>query len=619
MNRKERRAAGKHRGVGGAMADAPTRPRPPSIDELAAEASRRHRQGRIREAQEICRYILGRDGAHLQSLNLLGIIAQASGDHGLAVEMFDKALASDEFNAACHYNIGNSYQALNRRQDAIKHFDKALMLGMHEKAVENFIMQSPVIAWCVAEIAKKRPRHDELNELFGPFGLAALAEDLFLSSALKVMPLKSAALEALLGCARAELLRRASAQGSTANEIDGGMTAFACALAQQCFVNEYIFVQLAEEGELATTVWNRLLQDLTAGVAVSPLTLAAVASYFPLHSLPMAQALLGRDWPAAATELLRQQLLEPLEEARERDAIAALTPVKNSVSLAVMKQYEESPYPRWTINPLAAFTFDQARGKTNRTADRQAELEILIAGCGTGLHPIQVAQVYPNASILAVDISLTSLAYARRKTRELGLQNIVYAQADILELAACGRIFDRIESVGVLHHLAQPKLGWRVLLSLLRPGGKMRVGLYSEAARRVIVEARECIVERGYRATPDDIRTCRQDILGDSDKRRWKMLVGATDFYTMSGCRDLLFNVMEHRFTITEVATFLDENGLSFLGFEFHDDPTVIEKFQRQFPNASDLTSLDRWRAFEATYPETFWGMYVFVVGKSTP
>jgi len=328
----------------------------------------------------------------------------------------------------------------------------------------------------------------------------------------------------------------------------------------------------------------------------------------------MAEALLRWQCPAALTGLVQQQICEPLEEMRERTAIPALTPVKDSVSLDVMRQYQDNPYPRWTINPLAAFAVDQARGKTVPTAERQGELEILIAGCGTGLHAIQVAQLYPNARVLAIDISLTSLAYARRKTRELGLRNIEYAQADILELGRLGRTFDRIESVGVLHHLADPKVGWRVLVALLRPGGKMRIGLYSEAARRVIVEARARIAERGYRATAEDIRKYRQDIIREA--QRWKWLIGARDFYSMSGCRDLLFNVMEHRFTIPEIVAFLDANDLSFLSFEFFDEP-VMQSFQQQFRDAAALTNLDRWDSFETDHPETFWGMYLFMLRKN--
>ena len=177
-----------------------------------------------------------------------------------------------------------------------------------------------------------------------------------------------------------------------------------------------------------------------------------------------------------------------------------------------------------------------------------------------------------------------------------------------------GRTFDRIESVGVLHHLAEPQLGWRVLVSLLRPGGRMRIGLYSEAARRVIGAARARIAGHGYQATAEDIRKCRQAIMREG--QRWKWLIGARDFYSMSGCRDLLFNVMEHRFTIPEIAAFLDANDLSFIGFEFFDD-AVMQSFQQQFGQAAAPSNLDQWAAFEADHPETFWGMYLFTLRKN--
>jgi 2-polyprenyl-3-methyl-5-hydroxy-6-metoxy-1,4-benzoquinol methylase/tetratricopeptide (TPR) repeat protein len=614
MNRKERRAANK-RGEESAR-----KPKAlafgsagVSIADLAAQASRSRAAGRISEAREICRQILAREPGHVQSLNLLGLMAQASGDHRAAVKMFANAIASDEVNAACHYNLGNSYQALGNRTKAITHFSKALALGMDEKAVA-FILQSPTIATYVARIAGKWPLPVTNVELFGAEDLTPLANDLFLLSAMEAMPLPSLQLELLLGHARTELLRLAGEQGEDNGEIGDDMVAFACALARQCFINEYVYGQTEAESGLAGLLRDRLLQGLASRAAITPLTLAAVAAYFPLHTLPMAEAILRRDWPATMAGLLQMQLREPLGEAGERAAITALAPVKDSVSLQVMRQYEENPYPRWTINPLSVFAADQARGKTVPTAERQAELDILIAGCGTGLQAIQIAQVYPNARLLAVDISLPSLAYARRKTRELGLRNIEYAQADILELGTIGRTFDRIESVGVLHHLAEPTAGWRVLVPLLRPGGEMRIGLYSKLARRVIVEARARIAARGYGATAADIRRCRQDIIRETE--HWKMLVGVKDFYTMSGCRDLLFNVMEHRFTIPEIAAFLNDNDLSFLAFEPFDDPAVIKQFHERFPGAADEADLDQWRRFEADHPETFWGMYVFTVGK---
>ena len=615
MNRKERRAADKRRDVSARRPDAPAfGPAGASIAELADAANRARGIGRINEAQEICRQILAREPGHVPSLNLLGLMAQASGDHRGAVKMFAKAIASDEANAACHYNAGNSYQALGNRTKATAHFSKALALGMDEKAV-SCILQSPVVATYNARIAGKWPLSITNVELFGSESVLPLAKDLFLSCAMEATTLPSMQLEMLLGYARAELLRLANEPSKHNGGVNDDIVAFAGALARQCFINEYAYGQAEAESGAASALRDRLLQALASGAAITPLTLAVVAAYFPLHGLPMAEALLRRDWPASLAGLLRTQLREPLEEAAERTAIATLSPIENSVSLQVMHQYEENPYPRWTINPLNAFAADQARGKIALTAERQAQLDILIAGCGTGSHAVQIAQVYPNARLLAVDISLPSLAYARRKTRELGLRNIEYAQADILELGTIGRTFDSIESVGVLHHLAEPTAGWRVLVSLLRPGGRMRIGLYSEVARRVIVDARARIAARGYHATAEDIRRCRQDIIREAE--HWKMLIGARDFYSMSGCRDLLFNVMEHRFTIPEIAAFLNENGLRFLGFEPFDDPTVIERFHKRFPGTADETNLDQWHRFEADHPETFWGMYIFSVGKN--
>lgn len=608
MNRKERRAADKRRDESGKNAPA-FGAAGVSIADLAAEASRFYGMRRFNEAQEICRRILAHEPSHVQSLNLLGLMAQASGDHRAAAKMFTKAIASDEVNAACHYNAGNSYQALGNRAKAAAHFSKALALGMDARAV-GFILQSPTISSYVGRIAGKWPLPVTSAELFGTESVAPLASDLFLRSALEATTLASMQLEVLLGYARAELLRRASEQDQ--DEADDDIIAFACALARQCFINEYVYALTEPESERAGTLRDRLLHDLASGAAIAPLTLAVVAAYFPLHAIPAADALLRREWPASVAGLLKVQLREPREETDGRSAIAALTPISNDVSVEVMRQYEENPYPRWTVNPLTAFAADRARGRTVATAEQQAEKDILIAGCGTGSHAIQIAQVYPNARLLAVDISMTSLAYARRKTRELGLRNVEYAQADILELGTIDRTFDSIESVGVLHHLAEPMAGWRVLVSLLRPGGTMRIGLYSELARRVIVEARARIVARGYRATADDIRRCRQDIFREAEQ--WKPLIGAKDFYSMSGCRDLLFNVMEHRLTIPQIVVFLNEHDLSFAGFEPFDDPAVLEKFRRQFQGAADETNLDQWHRFEVAHPETFWDMYVFTV-----
>jgi SAM-dependent methyltransferase len=256
----------------------------------------------------------------------------------------------------------------------------------------------------------------------------------------------------------------------------------------------------------------------------------------------------------------------------------------------------------------------------SRLDEADTGIDILIAGCGTGQHSIATAQRYGNANVLAVDLSLTSLCYARRKTEELGLGNIEYAQADITSLSTLGSpemggpMFDLIESVGVLHHLANPLAGWRELLALLRPGGFMRLGFYSAFARQNETDARLYIAEKGYAPNAEDIRRCRQDMMSPENAPRFRKVLSARDFYTMSECRDLLFHVQEHHYTLPQLKENLLELDLAFLGFTLESD--VSKRYRERFPEDISQTDLDKWHTFELENPDTFKGMYQFWLQK---
>ena len=191
---------------------------------------------------------------------------------------------------------------------------------------------------------------------------------------------------------------------------------------------------------------------------------------------------------------------------------------------------------------------------------------------------------------------------------------IEYAQADIMRLDSLGRSFDLIESIGVLHHLADPLAGWRVLLSLLRPGGFMKIALYSEVARRGVVLARTFIAEHGYGSTAEDIRQCRQALMERDNGAEFGAPLKLVDFFSASACRDLLFHVQEHRMTLADIDAFLRENNLQFLGFT--NLPGVSRVYRQRFPEDQTATNLANWQIFEDENPDTFIGMYQFVVQK---
>jgi 2-polyprenyl-3-methyl-5-hydroxy-6-metoxy-1,4-benzoquinol methylase len=313
-----------------------------------------------------------------------------------------------------------------------------------------------------------------------------------------------------------------------------------------------------------------------------------------------------------------QQVDEPAAERSLRASIPTVAPIVDEVSSLVREMYEENPYPRWvtTLSLNSDLTFDEKMRLVFRRSSfsrlGKNEVDILIAGCGTGRHAIESARLYHGAKILAIDLSLASLAYAQRKANELGLADIEFGQADILGLGGQGRTFDVIESVGVLHHLRDPLEGWRILLRLLRPGGFMKIGLYSAIARQNISAARALLSEHGYQWTANDIRRFRREIFRLGEEVPVKSISEYPDFFTVSSCRDMLFHVEEHHTSIPEIKAFLAADDLGFIGF----DGPMNAQYAERYPADQAMTDLDCWHQFELEHPTTFINMYQFWVQK---
>jgi Flp pilus assembly protein TadD len=100
-----------------------------AIAQLMAQARSLHQCGQANQAQGICNEILTREPAHVDALNLLGLILQASARHKLAMKTLNRAIAADASNAACHYDLACSLQALGRDDEAAVHFNHAITLG----------------------------------------------------------------------------------------------------------------------------------------------------------------------------------------------------------------------------------------------------------------------------------------------------------------------------------------------------------------------------------------------------------------------------------------------------------------------------------------------------------
>jgi 2-polyprenyl-3-methyl-5-hydroxy-6-metoxy-1,4-benzoquinol methylase len=480
----------------------------------------------------------------------------------------------------------------------------------------SLLKLSPVIKDACARAMQAWPRRLALDDLSGR--LAAIGEDPLLRALLENVPICDVELERCLTGMRSIFL--AAAQDAPTTPTEDGMQRFCCALARQCFINEYIYDATSDELGTVAQLHGQLVRAIASGGSVPVWSLIGLASYLPLHALEGAEALLDRSWSPAVAALVAQQVREPREDQRLRATIPQLTAIADQVSLAVKRQYEDNPYPRW-VKPAPAgepATLAQYFGRWYQPragADEDGAIDILVAGCGTGQNLIETARQFKSARVLAVDLSLSSLAYAKRQALVLGLANIEFAAADVLELGGLGRSFDVVDASGVLHHMADPWQGWRVLLSLLRAGGFMRVGLYSKLARAEVNAARELVASRGYSSSAEDIRRSRQAILALAGGEPAKKVADYLDFFCASECRDMLAHVQEHQMTLPEIAGFIAQSGVEFLGFVT--DSELLRRFQARFPQPAAEGDLDLWHAFETENPAAFAGMYQFWIRKA--
>jgi len=395
-------------------------------------------------------------------------------------------------------------------------------------------------------------------------------------------------------------------------------------LSNQCFLNEYVWMTTAKEtaaiDKLASMVEGKAGQK----DKVSPYLIAIYSAYRPLYALSCAEGLLGENWPDEMTEVIKTQLSEPLEEKQYRDNTPTLLPLSGSISQLVRSMYEENPFPRWTTLPVWGHrsTMEEfiARVFPNLREEERAQPshpQILVAGCGTGWIPNDLANRIENASITALDLSLASLGYAQRKSKELGIKNIEYIHGDIQNLGVLQKQFDHINCYGVLHHMEDPLKGWRALNDCLKPGGTMHIGLYSEIARATNTRTRQYIEERGFKADSEGMRDFRRHIIELDGASPLKTITKSHAFYCMSELRDAFFHSQELLLTLPKIENMLAELGLQFIGF-LPENPSIIPSYRSRFPQDTEMRSLELWHQFEVTNPNTFLNCYTFWVRKPT-
>ena len=450
----------------------------------------------------------------------------------------------------------------------------------------------------------------------------AMMSDAVLLAALPRMVVCDPDVETILTAIRRAFLFRTTAGTYPYTGAEGVNGPFLSAMSRQLFAAEYSFYVQGDEQAIVDTLREQLERTLVSGIftpAKLEWSLGIYALYAQIGSLKSWENILGTSlasWSKPLANIIREQVFEKERESEISKSIPSITGVSDSTSQDFLRLYDANPYPRWrslsvpNVESIEGFAQRLRPGAPVPTFPRPTP--VLVAGCGTGHHPIQVAMRFPQAQVTALDLSPVALGYGARMAERFNIGSILWRKGDLLELNKTQEQFAVIECGGVLHHVKDPEAAIGVLRDRLLPGGLMKLGVYSTIARKHVNAARQFVKERGFPDTAEGVREARRAILALPENSPEREVLASSDFYSSSGCRFLAYPIQEHTFTLVEIAEMLARLNLRFLSFDL--PARTHGRFRAAHPSPQAATDLSVWASFEEIEPLSFRKMYQFWV-----
>jgi SAM-dependent methyltransferase len=233
--------------------------------------------------------------------------------------------------------------------------------------------------------------------------------------------------------------------------------------------------------------------------------------------------------------------------------------------------YERMPYPR----PLTSL--DEHR-ELYRNPERRRALfhlvwpterprpgqEILVAGCGTS-QAAKYALREPDARVVGIDISETSLTHTRKLQQQYELNNLTLHRLSISDVGGLGQTFDHIVCTGVLHHLSDPDAGLKSLRAALKPDGAMQIMVYARYGRTAISMMREYSRLLGIRSSDEELTAFAAVLNGlPPDHPLTRLVRMSDDFRHPEAIADAFLHPLDRSYSVPEIYQWLDRCGMSF-------------------------------------------------------
>jgi SAM-dependent methyltransferase len=299
------------------------------------------------------------------------------------------------------------------------------------------------------------------------------------------------------------------------------------------------------------------------------------------------------------------------------------------VTQAVQQLYNTYPFPpdpivdevppgynwRWHWQAAYNFCLGQMPARSN--------VRILDAGCGTGVSTEYLVHLNPEAQVTAIDISSGALAKAQERCTRSKSMGVEFHQMSLFDVAQLPGEFDLINSVGVLHHTADPIGGIQALAQKLAPGGLLHIFVYGEVGRWEITMMQKAIgllqgEKKGdYR---DGVQVGREifanlpetNRIAQREKTRWSMENTRDECFA-----DMYVHPQEIVYNAETIFELIDAADLEFMGFsnpQFWDLERLIGKAPDLMERAAGLTDRQRYRLIELLDPEV--AHFEFFLGR---
>jgi SAM-dependent methyltransferase len=275
----------------------------------------------------------------------------------------------------------------------------------------------------------------------------------------------------------------------------------------------------------------------------------------------------------------------------------------------VAKQYEKWTYPEPIQNLETWLTnnwqwFDPSHAHRVLWPDRpyQPDMDILIAGCGTNQASV-FAYTNRAAKVVAVDVSQASLDHNRYLKDKYSLKNLELQLLPIEDVPSLDKKFDLIVSTGVLHHMAEPKVGMKALADCLRPDGVAAIMLYARYGRTGVELMQAIFRELGLEQNEESLSMVKEATNSLSPSHPLQSYISiAPDLKFDAGMVDTFLHGRDRSYTVEDCLDLVDSAGLVFQDWFLKNSyypPTLTEPGNGFYAAVNQLEPQKIWAVME--------------------